>query len=62
MNIRQTLFRTPDNGQSPGLLYQPWVIDGDDCGAVSGMNEGQVKLKYSEKTFSSVTLPTTKPT
>jgi hypothetical protein len=22
-----------------GLLYQPWVIDGDDCGAASGMNE-----------------------
>jgi hypothetical protein len=22
-----------------GLLYQPWVTDGDDHGAVSGMNE-----------------------
>jgi hypothetical protein len=21
-----------------GLLYQPWMIDGD-CGAISGMNE-----------------------
>jgi hypothetical protein len=21
-----------------GLLYQPWMIDGDDCGAISGMN------------------------
>jgi hypothetical protein len=22
-----------------GLLYQPWMIDGDDCGAIRGMNE-----------------------
>jgi hypothetical protein len=22
-----------------GLLYQPWIIDGDDCGAISVMNE-----------------------
>jgi hypothetical protein len=22
-----------------GLLYQPWMTDGDDCGAISGMNE-----------------------
>jgi hypothetical protein len=22
-----------------GLLYQPWMIDSDDCGAISGMNE-----------------------
>jgi hypothetical protein len=21
-----------------GLLYQPWVTDGDDCGAISGTN------------------------
>jgi hypothetical protein len=21
-----------------GLLYRPWMTDGDDCGAVSGMN------------------------
>jgi hypothetical protein len=21
------------------LLYQPWLLDGDDCGAVSGMDE-----------------------
>jgi hypothetical protein len=26
-----------------GLLYQPWMIDGDDCGAVGGMNEWQGK-------------------
>jgi hypothetical protein len=23
------------------LLYQPWMTDGDDCGAVSGMSELQ---------------------
>jgi hypothetical protein len=33
-----------------GLLYQPWMIDGDDCRAVSGMNAWQGKPKYSEKT------------
>jgi hypothetical protein len=22
-----------------GLVHQPWMIDGDDCGTVSGMNE-----------------------
>jgi hypothetical protein len=22
-----------------GLLCQPWMIDGDDCGAVGGINE-----------------------
>jgi hypothetical protein len=22
-----------------GPLYQPWMTDGDDCGAISGMNE-----------------------
>jgi hypothetical protein len=26
-----------------GLLYQRWMIDGDDCGAVSRMNEWQGK-------------------
>jgi hypothetical protein len=34
-----------------GLLYQPWMIDGDDCGAVSAMNEWWGKLKYLEETF-----------
>jgi hypothetical protein len=24
------------------LLYQPWMIDDDDCGAISGMNKGNV--------------------
>jgi hypothetical protein len=31
-----------------GLLYQPWMIDGDDCGAIGGINECQGKLKYLE--------------
>jgi hypothetical protein len=29
--------------QFNGLLYQPCVRDGDDCGAISGMNEWQGK-------------------
>jgi hypothetical protein len=32
-----------------GLLYQPWMIDADDCGAISGVSEWQRKPKYSEK-------------
>jgi hypothetical protein len=32
-----------------GLLYQPWMIYGDDCGVTSGINGGQGKPKYSEK-------------
>jgi hypothetical protein len=32
------------------LLYQPWMIDGDDYGAVSGMNEWQGKPEYSGET------------
>jgi hypothetical protein len=27
------------------LLYQLWMINGDDCGAISGMNEWQGKPK-----------------
>jgi hypothetical protein len=27
------------------------MIDGDDCGAIGGMNEWQGKSKYSEKTY-----------
>jgi hypothetical protein len=33
-----------------GPLYQPWMIDGDDCGTISGMNHWQGKPKCSEKT------------
>jgi hypothetical protein len=44
------------------LLYQPWVRDGDDCGAISGVDGLQWKPKYSEKTCSSSVLSTTNPT
>jgi hypothetical protein len=44
-----------------GLLYQPWVIDGD-CGADDGMNEWQGKPKYSEETRPSAALSATDPT
>jgi hypothetical protein len=29
------------------LLYQTSMIDGDDCGAFCGINEWQLKPKYS---------------
>jgi hypothetical protein len=29
-----------------GLLYEPWMIDGDDCGATSRRNKWQGKPKY----------------
>jgi hypothetical protein len=38
------------------------MIDGDDYRVLSGMNEWQRKLKYSEKTCPSATLFTTDPT
>jgi hypothetical protein len=44
------------------LLYQPWMIDGDDCGTISGMNEWQRKPKYSEETCPSAALSTADPT
>jgi hypothetical protein len=31
------------------LLYQLWMIYNDDCGAVSGMNDWQGKLRYWRK-------------
>jgi hypothetical protein len=37
------------------------MIDGDDCGAVGGMNEWQEKPKYSQKTCHSIALSTTDP-
>jgi hypothetical protein len=37
------------------------MIDGDDCGGISGMNDWKGKLKYSEKTCSSVSLSTIDP-
>jgi hypothetical protein len=39
-----------------GLLYQPWMIDGDDFGANSGRNEWQGKPKFPEKTRPSVAI------
>jgi hypothetical protein len=45
-----------------GLLYQPWLIDGDDCGAIGGVNEWQGKPKYSEETCRSAVPSTTDPT
>jgi hypothetical protein len=44
------------------LPYQTWMIDCDDCGAISGMNEWQGEPKYSMKTFPSAALSTTDPT
>jgi hypothetical protein len=32
------------------LLYQPLMINGDECGIISGMSDWQGKLKQSEKT------------
>jgi hypothetical protein len=45
-----------------GLLYQPWMIDDDDCGTVSGMNEWQGKPKYWEETCPSAAVSSTDPT
>jgi hypothetical protein len=45
-----------------GPLYQPWMIDGYDCGAIGGMYDWQGKLKYSQQTCPSATLSTTNPT
>jgi hypothetical protein len=33
-----------------GILHQPWMIDGDDCGVISGVNQWQGNPKYSEDT------------
>jgi hypothetical protein len=40
----------------------PALDDDDECGAISGMNDWQGKLKYSEKTCPSAALSTTNPT
>jgi hypothetical protein len=44
-----------------GVLYQPWMVDGDNCGAINGMNKWQGKPKYPEETCPSATLPTADP-
>jgi hypothetical protein len=44
------------------LLYQPRMVDGDDRGAIIGMNECQRKPKWSERTCPSAVLSITDPT
>jgi hypothetical protein len=44
-----------------GLLYWSWMVDGDECGAISGMIEWQGRRKCSEKTCLSAALSTTAP-
>jgi hypothetical protein len=44
-----------------GLLYQPWMIEGDDCGAISGINGWQGKPQYSKEACSNAALSTTDP-
>jgi hypothetical protein len=44
------------------LAYCASLDAGDDCGAISGMNDWQGKPKYSEKTCTSDALSTTDPT
>jgi hypothetical protein len=38
------------------------MIDGDDCGAIIGMNEWHRMLKYSEEACPNIVLSTTDPT
>jgi hypothetical protein len=45
-----------------GLFYQPRMIDGNDFGAISGLNEWQGKPKLSEETRLSAVLATTNTT
>jgi hypothetical protein len=42
-----------------GLLYQPWMIDGDDCGEIGIVNDWQGGPKYLPKTCPSAALSTT---
>jgi hypothetical protein len=41
------------------LIFQPWAIDGDECGAINGINEWQGKPKYWEETRNSAALSNT---
>jgi hypothetical protein len=43
-------------------LYQPWMIDGEDCGAISRVNKWHRKWKSSEKICPSATLSASDPT
>jgi hypothetical protein len=45
-----------------GILYQLWIIDGDDSAVICGVNDWQGKLKYPEITFPIAALSTTDPT
>jgi hypothetical protein len=47
---------------SPLLLQEPWLINGDNCGAVSGMNDWWKKPKYSEEFCPSAALSITDST
>jgi hypothetical protein len=42
-----------------GLLYQPWMIDNDDCGTTSGVYEWQRKRKFVEESCPSAAVSTT---
>jgi hypothetical protein len=44
------------------LLTPLWMMDGDECGAISGMDEWHGKPQYLEKTCPSAVLYTTHPT
>jgi hypothetical protein len=45
-----------------GLFYKHWMMDGDDYGAIGGLNNWQLKPRYSEKTCNSSAFRTTNPT
>jgi hypothetical protein len=45
-----------------GLLFQLWMIDADNCGAIVAMNEWLGKLEYLEKTCLSAFMFTTHST
>jgi hypothetical protein len=47
--------------QSHLLADFTWMVDGDECGAVRGMNEWQKKSEYSKKTCLNTALITTDP-
>jgi hypothetical protein len=45
-----------------GLLYKPWMIDGDDCAASNGMNEWQEKTEVLGENLPSNVVSTTDST
>jgi hypothetical protein len=44
-----------------GLIYQPWMIDGDDCGSISGVS-GKENGSTRRKTYLNAASSTTNPT